>query len=197
MFDEIRENRELTEQEILDYHKKNGMKTLLDMRIQDVKDNTYKIVLRSSGWHEYDDFLNIDVNDWQERKYFDDEGKISERISDIPNDKGGIYIYVVKPPVPIRYTPVIMYIGRAHNNGPSQNLRKRVKHYEKEADDLYRGRMTVRKLFHKYRDYLYVMYLPLENNDDIDRLERELITCLVPTDNKDLIQKSLKEGRSM
>lgn len=196
MIDEQAMNRVATDEELLAYVRKSGIRTVLDIRIQEVKDNTFKFSLIPSRWSEYEDFLNIGETDWKEYKYFDELGNVSEEVKKMPNDKGGIYLYVVKPPVPIKYTPIIMYVGRAHNNGNSQNLRKRVINYAREAKDLYRGRQSVRLLFSRYAEHLYVMYIPLDKNADIDRLEKELISVIVPACNKDLIQKSLKEGRN-
>lgn len=196
MLDERSDNRLATDEELLAYVKKAGIQTILDIRIQEVKDNTFKFSLVPNRWDEYQNFLSITEKDWDECKYFDETGKISEEVRNIPNDKGGIYLYIVKPPVPIKYMPMIMYVGRAHNNGKSQNLRKRVSNYAREANDWYRGRKSVRFLFSKYAKYLHVMYIALEKNADIDRLEKELITAIVPACNKDLIQVSLKEGRA-
>ena len=78
---------------------------------------------------------------------------------------------------------------------PSQNLRKRVSSYFYEAQNIYNGRTSIRKLFKQYAPYLYVLYLALDRNEDIDKLEKELIVAVIPPFNKDLVQKSLKEGR--
>lgn len=194
--DEKTNDRLATDEELLSYMKKTGIKTILDIRIQEVKDNTFMFSLVPNHWEEFENFLNITEDDWEEYKYFNESGEVSEEVKNIPNNKGGIYLYVVKPPVPIRYMPIIMYVGRAHNNGNSQNLRKRVNNYAREAKDFYRGRKAVRSLFSKYAEYLHVMYISLDKNEDIDRLEKELISAIVPACNRELIQVSLKEGRS-
>lgn len=196
MLDEKAFNRKATDAELLSYMKSLGIETILDIRIQEVKDNTFQFSMIPSRWDEYENFLDIMQDDWAEYKYFDESGEVSVEVKRLPNDKGGIYLYVVKPPIPINYTPVIMYIGRAHNNGKSQNLRKRVNNYAREAQDLYRGRKSIRSLFAKYAEYLHVMYIALENNEDIDRLEKEMISAIVPACNRELMQVSLKEGRA-
>lgn len=195
MFDEESGNRRATDKELLEYAKRFGPETLLDIRAAEVKDNTFKCSFVASRWEAYDNFLALSENNWRECKYYDDASHVSDDVRKIPHDKGGIYMYVVKPPIPVPYMPMIMYIGRARNNGKTQNLAKRVGSYDNEAHNVYRGRKWIRKLFRNYAEYLYVLYLPLDRNEDIDKLEKELIVAVIPPFNEDLIQKSLKEGR--
>lgn len=195
MFDETSGNRLATDEELLDYVRNAGIETVLDIRTKIAEQNTFEFSFVPSRWDEYDDFLGLSKNRWKECKYYDELSHVSQEVRNIPCDKGGIYMYVVKPPIDIPYMPVIMYIGRARNNGEKQNLRKRVNSYFYEAQNIYNGRNSIRKLFKQYAPYLYVVYLPLDRNEDIDKLEKELIVAVIPPFNKDLVQKSLREGR--
>lgn len=193
MFNEDNARQKVSEEDLLDFVK--NIHTVGDLRTAKIRNSTYKIVLSTMLWKEYDDFLNIKPDDWQELKYFDANGEKNKQLNSIPNDKGGIYIYLVKPPIPIRYIDTILYVGRARSNGETQNLRKRINHYNTEKNDYINGRPTIRTIFNEYSDYLYVMYYPLDDNDKIDKLESELISAIAPTANKDLKQKALKDGR--
>ena len=198
MIDEIKSNRLASDEEILKAARGVlNIQSTLDIRIAEVKNNTLKMALIPARWREFDNFLNISKASWQELKYYADDGSVNTDLSTIPNDKGGIYVYVVKTGFPLNYSEIIMYVGRAQNNEDTQNLRKRVMHYSSEAKDIYRGRKSIRDLFNKYKEYLYVDYLPLEHNEDIEKLEKEIIAGIVPPFNDDVIQKSLKEGKKM
>ena len=195
MIDERANNRPATDEELLDFVRAQGIKTTLDIRIQEVRNNTFRFSLIPSRWKEYKNVLHLTEDDWLECKYFNESNHIHKNIQQIPNNKGGIYMYVIKPPLTIRYMPIIMYIGRAHNDGEKQNLRKRIRKYLYESQNIYNGRVSIRTLFDRYAEYLYVMYTPLDDNGEIDQLEENLISAIVPPFNHDLIQKSLKEGR--
>ena len=131
-------------------------------------------------------------------KYFDNKGEKNKELFDIPNDKGGIYIYYINPEgIPIDNYFCIMYVGRAHYGEGTQNLRKRVISYETESKDLYKGRIKIRELFNRYKEYLYVMYKTIDGNNNIDRFEKELTTAIVPPVNSDLFQKALKDEANM
>ena len=197
MIDERANDRLATDEDLLDFTREMGIKTINDIKRYEVRNNTFPLSLLPSQWEKYNNFLNLTENDWLECKYFDQTNHVNERnIKQIPNDKGGIYMYVVKPPLPIRYIPVIMYVGRAHSNGKKQNLRKRIREYLRESDDVYNGRTSIRTLFARYAKYLHVVYAPLDNNEEIDKLEKALISCIIPPLNRDLTQKSLREGRN-
>lgn len=73
----------------------------------------------------------------------------------------------------------LAYIGRARNT-PYQNLRKRVSEYAKEKE-----RLKIVNMKRFWSPYLYVQYLPLplESNDRIDELEKELIKMALPPFN--------------
>lgn len=198
MVDEKSTNAPISESDLLDFVKRVGLETIQDLRTEEAKILTFKIHPVPARWEEYDNFYGLKAEDWKCVKFYDESGNVSDEVKRIPSDKGGIYIYVVKPVIlPIAECAYIMYIGRAHNNGKSINLRKRVFHYINESNDMYKGRIQIRKLFNIYKKYLYVMYIQMDNNDDIDKLEKELVSAIVPPINDDLMQPSLKKAAKM
>ena len=73
----------------------------------------------------------------------------------------------------------IMYIGRARKkNGFS--LRKRCKEYLKDE------RIQIMYMRETWGDKLYFYYLPLDNDDDIEKIERELIRVIIPPCNTEI-----------
>lgn len=175
-----------------------GIETMLDLAAFRTKSLTFEVTYDPRRWKHFDNFLNLDLDSWAKVKYFDENGNKNAKLSEIPNDKGGIYIYYIQPTgVPVDNYHCIMYVGRAHFGEGTQNLRKRVYSYETESHNKYTGRVTIRELFNRYKEYLYVMYCPIDGNDNIDKLERELTTAIVPPVNGDLFQDSLKASKKM
>lgn len=68
------------------------------------------------------------------------------------------------------------YIGRAKKT-KYQNLRKRISEYAREKE-----RLKIVNMKRFWSPYLYVQYLPLplESNECIDELEKELIKAILP-----------------
>lgn len=175
-----------------------GIETMLDLDAFRTKNLTFEVTYDPNRWKYFDNFLDISLDSWKKIKYFDEAGEKNAKLAEIPNDKGGIYIYYIQPAgVPIDNYHCIMYVGRAHFEEKSQNLRKRVYSYETESHNKYTGRVTIRQLFNRYKDYLYVMYCPVDGNANIDKLEQELTAAIVPPVNGDLFQNSLKAARKM
>lgn len=147
-----------------------------------VKLHRVPFVLDPSGeWDRFPAHLRRFVEQpWMEFKYFvDGTNQINPAISNVPNDCGGIYIFLIKPNVIPDIHLYLAYIGRARNT-PYQNLRKRVREYASENE---RPKIVTMKRF--WSPYLYVQYLPLpaESNDCIDELEKELIKTILPPFN--------------
>lgn len=123
----------------------------------------YRIITEKGDWHEVK-FLN------------DDASALNDSIKEIPNNCGGIYIFILKGNIVPQSHMYIMYIGRAQNT-KSQNLRKRVSHYFND------NRPKIVRMRAMWGKYLYVRYLPLEDNDIINGLESELIKLIIPPCN--------------
>ena len=147
-----------------------------------VKLHRIPFVLNPAGeWDSFPAHLKRFVEQpWMEFKYFvDGTNRINPAISTVPNDCGGIYIFLIKPNVIPDIHLYLAYIGRARNT-PYQNLRKRVREYATENE---RPKIVAMKRF--WSPYLYVQYLPLpaESNECIDELEKELIKTILPPFN--------------
>lgn len=178
--------------------KRLGIKTQLDLAMIETDICTFKVTFIPNRWEHFENFLSITNGSWVKVKYFTSNGEKNPELARIPNDKGGIYIYYIEPEgVPVDHYSCIMYVGRAHYGEGTQNLRKRINSYESESEDLYRGRIKIRQLFNIYKNYLHVMYITIDGNDKIDKLEKELTTAIVPPVNSDLFQKTLKDARNM
>ena len=198
MIDEEQLKIDVTSDALKDVGIDLGIETNLDLIAIRTKILTFEVTFDPLRWESFNNFLNIDLNNWESVKYFDETGKKNAELTRIPNDKGGIYIYYIKPAgVPVNNYCCIMYVGRAHYGENTQNLRKRVYSYETESHNKYTGRVTIRQLFNRYRKYLYVMYCPVDGNDNIDKLEQELTAAIVPPVNGDLFQESLKAAKKM
>lgn len=133
----------------------------------------------TNEWQDFPDELKRIVNrPWSEIKYFLGD-TLNPEINTVPNNCGGIYLFCIKPNVIPDVHLYLAYIGRAQNT-QYQNLRKRVKEYATEVT-----RPNICELKRHWGSYLYLRYLPLptENNDCINRLEKELIKTILPPFN--------------
>ncbi len=101
----------------------------------------------------------------------------------VPADQGGIYMFCVKPPHITDYTGYLMYIGRAQKTD-CQNLKKRVKEYQKEL--LILDRPKVCKMLRLWKDFLYVKCIPFSDNNKIIAVEKDLINSFLPPCNSEI-----------
>lgn len=111
----------------------------------------------------------------------------------MPNNCGGIYIFLIKPNVIPDVHLYLAYIGRAKKTN-YQNLRKRVSEYACENE-----RLKIVNMKRFWSPYLYVQYLPLpsETNDCIAELEKELIKTVLPPFNDkypDIYDQAMKHA---
>lgn len=154
---------------------------ILDM-CDAVKLHRVPLVLNPDGeWDKFPSHLKKLVEQpWMGFKYFVDEtNRISPEISKVPNDCGGIYSFLIKPNVIPDIHLYLAYIGRAKKT-KYQNLRKRISEYAREKE-----RLKIVNMKRFWSPYLYVQYLPLplESNECIDELEKELIKAILPPFN--------------
>ena len=155
------------------------MSELLDMCYA-VKTHIVPFVLNpKGGWAALPAHLKQLVDKpWAELKYFSDGTKtLNPEIQTIPNNCGGIYVFLIKPEIIPDIHLYLAYIGRAKYTH-YQNLRKRVREYARETK-----RPKICMLKEQWGEYLYLRYLPLDNNDLIDEMERELIRAVLPPFN--------------
>lgn len=151
--------------------------------IQDLQPMTWPFCLSTELWENYERRRSeIDLQKLEKIKYFDGE-ILSSEINNLPNDKGGVYIYIIDNSVLSCSGSYIMYVGRARKTD-TENLRKRAKsHYSQYVRHEENERLE--KLFDNWKKYIYLLYLPIDGNDEIDLAEDELILALTPPCNKD------------
>lgn len=118
---------------------------------------------------------------WQSIKYLNEEGTgVNSEIAQIPNDCGGIYIFLLKPDKIPQLHRYIMYIGRARR-ASNFSLRQRCARYINDS------RPKVADMMSCWGKELYLFYLPINDSDDfIDQVERELIRVIIPPCNSDI-----------
>ena len=154
------------------------------MREIDIITNTamsnLRFMLNTALWDSFDiNVLSIisSPQSWNEVKMLAPDGEKNPRLTTIPNDKGGIYLLIVKPNILPESHIYLMYVGRAHNSA-TQNLRRRCLQYPVE-----KKRPKIKRLIEQWGQYLYIRYLPLDNNATIDAVECELINKILPPFN--------------
>ena len=116
-------------------------------------------------------------DDWSEAKLLNRKGDKHSQLRKIPNDMGGIYLLYVKPDIVPEVHRYLMYIGRAQKTA-GQNLRKRCLEYPTETD-----RPKIVSLIEQWGQHICVRFLPLDDNNLIDKIEKELINIILPPCN--------------
>ena len=116
---------------------------------------------------------------WESIKYLNETGDaVNNSIKDVPNDCGGIYIFLLKPDIITDIHRYIMYIGRARRV-KNYSLRARCRTYFKE-----KTRPDVANMIETWGDKLYLYYLPIRESDEvIEKVERELLRVIRPPCN--------------
>lgn len=143
-------------------------------------------------WNTFDSEMKklVQSDKWQEIKFLDEnEAKINPLISNVPNNSGGIYIFFLRGNIIPNLHEYIMYVGRVKYTN-SQNLRKRLREYIKDTRPKI---MFMRKTWGKY---LYIKYLPLTDNNDIVKLEEELIRVIIPPYNEEITPKVMMQAKT-
>ena len=151
-------------------------------------------ILNTTLWDSFDGKIKQILHSfgtWAEIKFLDNKGNKNPSLDTIPNDKGGVYIFIAKSEIlPTDTHLYLMYIGRARCT-EDQNLRKRCKEYSTNQD-----RPKISRMIRQWGKYLYIRYLPLDNNSLIDNIEAELINKILPPFNDKVpdqkIQRAVK-----
>lgn len=121
-------------------------------------------------------------------KYMNDAGDdVSDEIKNLPNNIGGIYIFIIKG-VSIPFAEFYLaYIGRCKCTD-HQNIRKRAKEYFAELNKL-NPRPKIFNLLKYWKNYLFFRYYPASDNTFIDRTENNLIRAVFPPFNDEIPDK--------
>lgn len=146
-----------------------------------IKSNSLHFVLNPNDcWHTFNSkFTTVVSSDWKEIKFLNkDCTKINEQIRTVPNNAGGIYIFYLHPDIIPCIHKYILYVGRVKYTS-NQNLRKRFREYVSDT------RSDIEFMRETWGSNLYIKYLPLIDNDLIEKLEKELIRTIIPPCNTD------------
>ena len=151
--------------------------------VQNLRDMTWEFCFSTELWEHYlVEKHSIDLSKLIKIPYFaGDSTKLSKEVGLIPDDKGGVYLYVLENPMVPGSGRHIMYVGRARKTD-TENLRARAKsHFAqyKRAEENSR----LERLYDNWAPYVYFLYIPLDSNDEIDQAEDELIVTLTPPCN--------------
>lgn len=160
---------------------------------EDIESFTQRFTLAPELWRKFDiSDLNVNFSDWRKIKLIVN-GDFSSDLSEIPSNYGGIYIYSIEPLIVPNIGSYIMYIGKATKT-EYENLRSRVKSYEKYLTD--NSRQRLHRLFKKWGEYVYVSYLSVDSDEaTITALEDRLIgTFGKPPCNYEIRIKSIKDA---
>lgn len=127
----------------------------------------------------------LDINNWTpEYKFYDEDGEKSTLINQLPNDKGGIYVFYLKGICLPFFENYILYIGKASITD-NENIRSRVKTYYNVSKERY----LIIEMFSKWKDYIYCRCFPETNNEKIEIDESLLIKAILPYYNEDIPDK--------
>lgn len=147
---------------------------------------TQNFILHVDKWNSIDsEVKRIVSSGWSKIKYLDDNGELSPDINNLPNDKGGIYIFLLSPDIIYGLHRYIMYIGRARRQ-KGFSLQKRCRHYINDT------RPLVADMVCNWGQYLYLYYLPLDSDDEITRVEKELNRVIIPPCNSQIPERYIE-----
>lgn len=156
--------------------------------------NNYKMYfnLVPKLWDDFRcDCIDLNAVTWHKCKFLNSDGsELSNEMKNLPNNKGGIYLFFVKPPVIPGLSKYLMYIGRAKLTD-KHNLRVRCTKYFTEYHSE-KSRPKIARLLSYWGKYLYVYYIELEDNALIDELEAILINSLLPPCNDYIPAKTIR-----
>lgn len=151
--------------------------------------SNYKVpfVINPNLWKRIDnELIKYIKEEWNEVKFFDENMQLNSQLNSIPNDKGGLYVFIAKTDIIPDSHIYIMYIGRAKIT-QFQNLRKRCKEYGNAK------RPKIKRMVQSWGEYLYIRYYPMIDNNKIDNLEKELINNIIPPFNDEIPDKETRD----
>lgn len=161
--------------------------------VRSLGDYKWMFLLCTELWEKFISETHIvDFKNMQKIKFFDGtSSKLSSEVDRIPNDKGGIYFYVLENPCVPEMGRYIMYVGRARKT-VNANLRQRAKSHFSDYKNKKENTLLAR-LYSDYAPYVIFQYIPLDGNDVIDQVEEELIVSLTPPCNAQIPSTRLHE----
>ena len=160
-------------------------------RIQNI---TLSFELPIDLWDSLQEDVKMKIaSGWENIKFLNEAGDaINENFNLVPNDCGGIYVFLLKPDLIADMHRYIMYIGRARRQ-ENFSLRKRCRTYFSDKE-----RPRVANMIETWGKKLYLYYLPIRESDDvIERIEKELLRVIRPPCNSQLPQYYIGESKNL
>lgn len=154
-----------------------------------IKQIVYPAFWDKFNWNKY----NLDDNDFIEIKYLNDSASnFSKDINKLPNTEGGIYIFYINFGKIANINNVLVYIGRAYLT-KNENLRVRCRSYfTKYLRESERPKISI--MFHRWKRYLHLKFIQVDDNDTIEKLEEELINTFIPHFNDQIPDKTIRKA---
>jgi len=161
---------------------------------KEAKLHTFSFSMTPKLWQNFSVSQDImDSLQWKEVKFLNDEGTaFSDEFDQIPNNQGGIYIFIIKSKVLPGISEYLAYIGRAQVT-PNHSLKSRCKRYFREyLNEKERPKITA--LLNFFKEHLYLKYATVPDNETIVRLEAELINSILPPFNDAIPNKVVRQA---
>lgn len=154
--------------------------------VNPIGESIWRFCFSAELWEDYlNESHEIDISKMKKIPYFDgDSSTLSEKIKEVPNNKGGIYIYTLENPIAPDHGRHIMYVGRARKtNNMSLRARAQSHFYQYQRGD---ENERLSRLYDGWAKYVYFSYIQMDSdNDVIEKVEKDLIVHLLPPCNKD------------
>lgn len=97
----------------------------------------------------------------------------------IPKDKGGVYTFIIRPGVANHPdSSFLLYVGKA------KSLQERFLSYFAEKKRVKGGRNHIKHMLRRWEGYIWFCYAPIDDSERIEEVEDDLISALVPAENK-------------
>lgn len=129
----------------------------------DLNSYTKEFRLWPSAWESIND---LDDLDWKTIKF--EEGEL-EKLPDVC----GIYSFVINPIITNHPNRYLCYIGKT-----TRTIKERIREYVREAKNP-KDRPKVVRFLNKWKDYLEVSYIEIEE-DQVNDLEKRLNDAFLP-----------------
>lgn len=161
---------------------------------EEINNRKVEYVLHMALWDAFN-YPAIDLNfsNWGKIKYLNTAGTdFNTDITKVPDNKGGLYLFFVPCNIITGMTEFPLYIGRAQLT-TGQNLRKRVKEYfQKYSNNAERPKLY--RMLHYWGKDLHLAYYPLDSNNEIIQIERDLTNSLLLPMNDLIPTQKIKQA---
>lgn len=145
-------------------------------------------------WERFDSAKLNKLNpEWTDIKFLNEEGTdVSDDVKALPNDRGGLYVFVIKCPILLSTSEYLAYIGRAQLTS-THSLRVRCKKYLYEyCSDT--GRPKISTMIGLWGKYLHLRYAVIDDNADTRNIEAQLINAILPPFNDEIPDKTIRDA---